>query len=57
MKKHRNPAKGQNKVFSGKPEIRDNLDSRKNEEFKDTSEIKKAEMQQKEKQKETRKHK
>lgn len=57
MKKHRNPGKGQNKVFSGKPEIRDNLDSRKNEEFRNTGAIKKAEVQQKEKQKETRKNK
>ncbi len=42
------------KGFNRKPEIRDDLDSRKNEEYKSKQEIKKAEAQHKDKQKMTR---
>ena len=41
----------QAKGNASKPEIRDNLDSRKNEEFASKKDMKKAEVQDKEKQK------
>ncbi len=39
------------KGINRKPEIRDNLDSRKNEEYRTKGQMKKAEIQEKEKQK------
>jgi hypothetical protein len=51
MKQNNIGVGGQNKSNARKPEIRDDLDSRKNEEYKTKKEMKKAEVQGKEKQK------
>jgi len=51
MKQQNQNTSGKAKGADRKPEIRDDLDSRKNEEFKTKRDMKKAEVQNKEKQK------
>jgi len=51
MKQQTPQTRGQNKGINRKPEIRDDLDSRKNEEYRSKRDVKKAEVQKKGKQK------
>lgn len=51
MKQQNQYTRGNAKGADRKPEIRDDLDSRKNEEYKTKRDMKKAEVQNKEKQK------
>lgn len=51
MKQQNQYTRGNAKGADRKPEIRDDLDSRKNEEYKTKRDMKKAEVQKKEKQK------
>lgn len=54
MKQQNVDTRVQNRAKEHKPEIRDDLDSRKNEEFKTKKDMKKAEIQNKKKQKENK---